>query len=165
MYIEYRFEAYLQMTVERKEEKVDKPLLTGSAPGGDKFSDICNMETILPETDVLITKRIFSIIHIAKIPISKALNRQRSGQYTAEVRRVESRPATDSNRQVDNFKLTRVGRVKLFNRQRTIRAFSLLDTVTDFSRKIILSTKKLSTVFSVTGSSFEEKQSHQLQYL
>ena len=53
MYIEYRFEAYLQMTVERREEKVDKPLLTGSAPGGDKFSDICNMETILPETDVL----------------------------------------------------------------------------------------------------------------
>ena len=78
---------------------------------------------------------------------------------------MESRPATDSNRQVDNFKPTRVGRVKLFNRQRTIGAFSLIDTVTDFSRKIILSTKKLSTVFSVTGSSFKEKQSHQLQQI
>ena len=37
------------------------------------------------------------------------------------------------NRQVDNFKPTRAGRVKLFNRQRTIGAFSLLGTVTDFS--------------------------------
>ena len=53
--------------------------------------------------------------------------------YTAEARRVESRPATDSNRQVNNFKPTRAGRVKLFNRQRTIGAFSLLGTVTDFS--------------------------------
>ena len=145
MYIEYRFEAYLQMTVERREEKVDKPLLTGSAPGGNKFSDICNMETILPETDVLITKRTFSIIHIAKIPISKALNRQRSGQYTAEVRRVESRPATDSNRQVHNFKPTRVGRVKLFNRQRTIGAFTLLDSNWFFKENYIIYKKTLNS--------------------
>ena len=42
------------MTVERREEKVGKPVLTGSALGGDKFHDICDMETIPPETDVLI---------------------------------------------------------------------------------------------------------------
>ena len=70
---------------------------------------------------------------MAKIPISKVLNRQRSGQYTALARRVDCRPATDSNRQVNNFKPTRAGRVKLFNRQRTIGAFSLLGTVTDVS--------------------------------
>ena len=56
------------MTVERREEKVGKPLLTGSALSGDKFRDICDMETIPPETDVLINN--------AKIPISKVLNRQ-----------------------------------------------------------------------------------------
>lgn len=83
----------------------------------------------------------------------------------ARARRFESSLAMDSNHQVNNFKPMLAGRVKLFNHQRTIGALSLLDTVTDFSRKIILSTKKLSTVFSVTGSSFEEKQSHQLQYL
>ena len=54
------------MTVERREEKVGKPLSTGSALGGDKFHDICDMETIPPETDVLINN--------AKIPISKVLN-------------------------------------------------------------------------------------------
>ena len=37
----------------RREEKVGKPLLTGSALDGDKFRDICDMETIPPETDVL----------------------------------------------------------------------------------------------------------------
>ena len=73
------------------------------------------------------------MIHIAKIPISKVLNRQQSGPYPAVVSRVESRPATDSNRQVNNFKPTRAGRVKLFNRQRTIGAFSPLGTVTDDS--------------------------------
>ena len=43
---------FTQMTVERREEKVGKPLLTGSALGGDKFRDICicDMETIPPET-------------------------------------------------------------------------------------------------------------------
>ena len=56
------------MTVERREEKVGKPLLAGSALGGDKFRDICDMETIPPETDVLINN--------AKIPISKVLNHQ-----------------------------------------------------------------------------------------
>ena len=56
------------MTVERREEKVGKPLLTGSALGGDKFRDICDMETIPPEKDVLINN--------AKIPISKVLNHQ-----------------------------------------------------------------------------------------
>ena len=71
MYIEYRFEAYLQMTVERREEKVDKPLLTGSAPGGDKFSDICNMETILPETDVLIENAHFPSFTSPKFPFRR----------------------------------------------------------------------------------------------
>ena len=71
MYIEYRFEAYLQMTVERREEKVDKPLLTGSAPGGDKFSDICNMETILPETDVLIKNAHFPSFTWPKFPFRR----------------------------------------------------------------------------------------------
>ena len=47
------------MTVERREEKVGKPLLTGSALGGDKFRDICDMETIPPETDVLINNAHF----------------------------------------------------------------------------------------------------------
>ena len=56
------------MTVERREEKVGKPLLAGSALGGNKFRDICDMETILPGTDVLINN--------AKIPISKVLNHQ-----------------------------------------------------------------------------------------
>ena len=45
---------FTQMTVERREEKVGKPLLTGFALGGDKFRGICDMETIPPETDVLI---------------------------------------------------------------------------------------------------------------
>ena len=71
MYIEYRFEAYLQMTVERREEKVDKPLLTGSAPGGDKFSDICNMETILPETDVLKKNAHFPSFTSPKFPFRR----------------------------------------------------------------------------------------------
>ena len=87
--------------LERREEMVGKPLLTGSALSSDNLQDICDVEAVPPEADVLI-KNTFSIIHIAKIPISKVLNRQRSGQYTAEVRRVESRPATDSNRHVDN---------------------------------------------------------------
>ena len=71
MYIEYRFEAYLQMTVERREEKVDKPLLTGFAPSGDKFSDICNMETILPETDVLIKNAHFPSFTSPKFPFRR----------------------------------------------------------------------------------------------
>ena len=60
------------MTVERREEKVGKPLLTGSALGGDKFRDICDMETIPPETDVLINnahlsfKAIFNV-HFANL--------------------------------------------------------------------------------------------------
>ena len=71
MYIEYRIEAYLQMTVERREEKVDKPLLTGFAPGGDKFSDICNMETLLPETDVLIKNAHFPSFTLPKFPFRR----------------------------------------------------------------------------------------------
>ena len=47
------------MTVERKEEKVGKPLLTGSTLGDDKFRDICDMETIPPETGVLINNAHF----------------------------------------------------------------------------------------------------------
>ena len=52
------------MTVERKEEKVGKPLLTGSTLGGPKFRDICDMETIPPETDVLINNAHFPVILI-----------------------------------------------------------------------------------------------------
>ena len=59
------------MTVERREEKVDKPLLTGSAPGGDKFSDICDMETILPETDVLIKNAHFLSFTVPKFPFRR----------------------------------------------------------------------------------------------
>ena len=49
------------MTVERRERKVGKPLLTGSALGDDKFLDICDMETILPEPDVLINNAHFPL--------------------------------------------------------------------------------------------------------
>ena len=59
-------------------------------------------------------QRTFSIIHISKIPILKVLNHRRSGQFTAVARRVKSSPATHSKNQVDNFKPTRAGRVKLF---------------------------------------------------
>ena len=118
--------------LERREEMVGKPLLTGSALSSDNLQDICDVEAVPPEADVLI-KNTFSIIHIAKIPISKVLNRQRSGQYMVMARRVESSPATDSNHQVDYFKPTRACRVKLFNCQRTTGAFSLLGTVTDIA--------------------------------
>ena len=77
--------------LERREEMVGKPLLTGSALSSDNLQDICDVEAVPPEADVLI-KNTFSIIHIAKIPISKVLNRQRSGQYTVMARRVESSP-------------------------------------------------------------------------
>ena len=107
------------MTVERREEKVGKPLLTGSALGGNKFRNICDMETIPPEEDFLVNNAHFPSFTPPKFPFLKVLNRQRSGRYMAVGRRVESRPATDSNRQVDN----------LFNRQRTIGAFSLLGIV------------------------------------
>ncbi|CAH3184552.1 unnamed protein product [Porites evermanni] len=53
------------------------------------------MEAIPPETDVLINNAHFPSFTSPKFPF-------RSGQYTAEVRRVESRPATDSNRHIDN---------------------------------------------------------------
>ena len=55
------------MTVERREEKVGKPLLTGSALG-DKFRDICDMETVLPETDVLISNAHFPSFTLPKFP-------------------------------------------------------------------------------------------------
>ena len=65
---------FTQMTVERREVKIGKPLLTGSALCGDEFRNICDVETILSETDVLIENTHFpSLIHIAKIPISKVL--------------------------------------------------------------------------------------------
>ena len=60
------------MTVERREEKVGKPLLTGSALGGDKFRDICNMETIPPETDVLINDAHFPSFTSSKFPFPKS---------------------------------------------------------------------------------------------
>ena len=50
---------FTQITVGRREEKVGKHLLTGSALGGVKFRNICDMETIPPETDVLINKAYF----------------------------------------------------------------------------------------------------------
>ena len=50
---------FTQMTVERKEEKVSKPLLTRSVLGCDKFHGICDIETIPPETDVLINNTLF----------------------------------------------------------------------------------------------------------
>ena len=49
------------------------------------------------------------------------------------VKEVEISLAMDSNFQVDNFKPTRDSRVKLFNHQSTIGAFSVLGTVTDVS--------------------------------
>ena len=60
-----------------------------SALGGDKFRDICDMETIPPETDVLINKAHFP---------SFTCNRQQSGQYTAVVRRVETMSRADPQR-------------------------------------------------------------------
>ena len=61
---------FTKKTVERREEKVGKPLLTGSTLGGDKFHNICDMETIPPETDVLINNAQFPsftfIIHWAQ---------------------------------------------------------------------------------------------------
>ena len=77
---------FTQMTVERGEEKAGKPFLTGSALSGDKFRNICDMETIPPETDVLINKAHFP---------SFTCNRQQGGQYTAVVRRVETMSRAD----------------------------------------------------------------------
>ena len=105
MYIEYRFEAYLQMTVERREEKVDKPILTGSAPGGDKFSDICNMETILPETDVLIKNAHFPSFTLPKFPFRRpeianevGNTPLRLGEWRADLQRTPTIKSTISNR-------------------------------------------------------------------
>ena len=63
---------FTQMTVERREEKVGKPLLTGSALGGDKFRDICDMETIPPETDVLINNAHFPSFTSPKFPFRRS---------------------------------------------------------------------------------------------
>ena len=60
---------FTQMTVERREEKVGKPLLAGSALGSDKFRNICDMETIPPETDVLINNAHFPSFTSPKFPI------------------------------------------------------------------------------------------------
>ena len=56
------------MTVEEREEKVGKLLLTGSALGGDKFCDFCDMETILPEPNVLIENAHFPSFRSPKFP-------------------------------------------------------------------------------------------------
>ena len=56
------------MTVEEREEKVDKLLLTGSALGSDKFCDFCDMETILPEPNVLIENAHFPSFTSPKFP-------------------------------------------------------------------------------------------------
>ena len=63
---------FTQMTVERREEKVGKPLLTGSALGGDKFRNICDMETIPPETDVLINNAHFPSFISPKFPFRRS---------------------------------------------------------------------------------------------
>ena len=56
------------MKGERREEKVGKILSTGSALGGDKFRDFCDMETILPEPNVLIDNAHFPSFKSAKFP-------------------------------------------------------------------------------------------------
>ena len=65
-------EFFTQMTVGRREEKVGKPLLTGSALGGDKFRNICDMETIPPETDVLINNAHFPSFTSPKFPFRRS---------------------------------------------------------------------------------------------
>ena len=101
-----------------------------SALGGNKFHDICDMETIPPETDVLIKTHIFhhslrqnSHFEGPKLPAKWTI--------TAVVKRVKSSPTTDSNCQVDNFKPIRAGRVIVQpSKYNNIGAFSLLGTVT-----------------------------------
>ena len=63
---------FTQMTVETREEKVGKPLLTGSALGDDKFRNICDMETIPPETDVLINNAHFPSFISPKFPFPRS---------------------------------------------------------------------------------------------
>ena len=63
---------FTQKTVERREEKVGKPLLTGSTLGGDKFHNICDMETIPPETDVLINNAHFPLFTSPKFPFRRS---------------------------------------------------------------------------------------------
>ena len=60
------------MTVERREEKVGKPLLAGSALGGDKFPNIYDMDTIRPETDVLINNAHFPSFTLPKFPFRRS---------------------------------------------------------------------------------------------
>ena len=63
---------FTKMTVEKREEKVCKPLLTGSALGGDNFRNICDMETIPPETDVLINNAHFPSFTSPKFPFRRS---------------------------------------------------------------------------------------------
>ena len=63
---------FTEMTVERREEKVGKPFLTGSALSGDKFCNICDMETIPPETDVLINNAHFPSFTSPKFPFRRS---------------------------------------------------------------------------------------------
>ena len=60
------------MTVERREDKAGKPLLTGSSLGGDKYLDICDMETVPPETDVLINNAHFPSLTAPKFPFRRS---------------------------------------------------------------------------------------------
>ena len=60
------------MTVERREVKVGKPLLNGSALGGDKFRNIYDMDTIPPETDVLIKNAHFPSFTLPKFPFRRS---------------------------------------------------------------------------------------------
>ena len=68
------------MTVERREEKVGTPLLTGSALG-DKFRDICDMETIPPETDVLINNALFPSFTSPKFPFINHFSKSSKHQW------------------------------------------------------------------------------------
>ena len=63
---------FTQVTVDRREEKVGKPLFTGSALGGDKFRNICDMKTIPLETDVLVNAAHFSSFTSPKFPFRRS---------------------------------------------------------------------------------------------
>ena len=54
------------------QERFANLLLTGSALGGDKFRDSCDMETIPPETDVLINNAHFPSFTSPKFPFGRS---------------------------------------------------------------------------------------------
>ena len=56
----------------RWKSSLGKPLLAGSALGSDKFRNICDMETIPPETDVLINNAHFPSFTSPKFPFRRS---------------------------------------------------------------------------------------------